>query len=175
MARIVVLFILATIGIITLVVLAVKATIKSIEGNVPVPRSSERTIEERLRAEVREEMETRRAELQRERDRLAEERRQLHSLTAALPLQSRSVDRRPVGVVDALAQSLNSIGQSIDHIFDGNGLVRPGVEIRVTHTRETVEPSPSIPEKPQPPEKEDPNPKPADHHRKSRYERDPVI
>jgi tRNA nucleotidyltransferase (CCA-adding enzyme) len=50
------------------------------ELNIPVPRSSERTLEDRIAAEAREEieeLESRRAELQRDRQRLAQEREQL--------------------------------------------------------------------------------------------------
>jgi len=77
MGTIIALVLLALAVLITVVVIAVKAIIRGVSGDIPVPRSSERTMEERIRAEVQEETEARRGELQRERDRLAEERRRL--------------------------------------------------------------------------------------------------
>lgn len=167
MVRIVVLFLIALVVLITVVVIAVKATIRSIEGKIPVPRSSERTIEERVRAEVQEETETRRAELRRDRERLAWDRRQFR-------MQVESLSSTPIAVdavqQDALTQAINTIGQVIDRIPGSDQYqIRPGVEMRVTHTVETT--TTPITQ----PRQKNPEPKPATPHRKSRYERDPVI
>jgi hypothetical protein len=65
MGNIIALFILALAVLITAIVLVVKYVTKAIDGDIPVPRSSERTMEERLQAEIREETFNRRAELRR--------------------------------------------------------------------------------------------------------------
>lgn len=178
MTQVVVLFILALLLITLIVVVAVKATIRSIEGKIPVPRSSERTMEERLQAEIREETETLRAELRRDRERLAEARRHLRRqvVMTTLPTQLRAqqiadaINRSTP--FNALNQALSSIGPALNQALGDQG------QVRITHTVETIETSPSVqppPQVDQKPGQKEPDPKPAAPHRKSRYERDPVI
>lgn len=184
MGTIIALVLLALAVLVTVVVLIVKGMISVVEGDIPVPRSSERTIEERIRSEVQEETEARRAETQHERERLVEEHRQLRiraqnatgtSRRAELTVQGSAqrlaevIGRSSPGAFNALNQALSSMGETVDRVFGEQGQQsRPGVEVRVTHT--TVGAPQAGQKDPDPPK-----PAPATPHRKSRYERDPVI
>ena len=114
-------------------------------GDIPNPRSSERTIEERILAESQEEADVtaRRVELQRERQRLVEERRQFHT-------QIRAQDA--TGVTDRRGADLVAATQRVTTVTGPTG-GSPGQSGKPSQKADT-----SAPVK-----------------RKSRYERDPVI
>jgi hypothetical protein len=171
MGTIIALVLLALAVLITVTVLAVKAVIRGISGDIPVPRSSERTMEERVRAELQEETDARRAELQRERARLEEEHRQL-----------RIRAQNATGVnQDILGGAVESLGRTFDEAFARVGFPHtrsPGnQEVQVTHRVETTVlgptgGSPGQSGKPTPKQVKE---QPPVVKRKSRYERDPVI
>ena len=191
MGTIIGLVLLALAVLVTVITVAVKAIVKAAGGDIPVPRSSEQTIEERILAESQEEADVtaRRVELQRERQRLVEERRQFHTQIRAQDATGvtdrRGADliaatQRVTPAVQSLAQSIRDmgaafIGEEPQRFVDG----RQGLEIRIEQRTEQMRgstvtgPTGGSPgQSGKPSQKADTS---APVKRKSRYERDPVI
>jgi hypothetical protein len=171
MGTIIALVLLALAVLVTVIVLAVKVIIRVINGDIPVPRSSERTMEERILAEAQEETEFRREELRRERERLEEEHRQLRIRAQnAIGTDGQGAE------LASLAQSMNQMIRDMGSALGGalGTPARQGVEIRFEQINTVTGPAapgcPGALGKPVPKES-----KPDPIKRKSRYERDPVI